>query len=415
MRFMLGQKPNQTRSSATNMETSDDHETPILEVQGLKKAYKKNDFVVNGISLKVYPGEIIGLLGPNGAGKTTCFHMICGLRRATEGRIFLDGQEISKYPMFQRCQMGLEYLPQERSTFDDLTVEQNLLAVMEFIGMRKKESQELCTHLLDRFKLLERRNFKVGSGGARGGLSGGERRRLEFARALIRQPKVLMLDEPFAACDPPTINTIQGEIRKMSEEGLSIIINDHSIANTLRVINRAYVIQKGGRLLCDGTAMEVISNPYAIATYFDREAKDNAVSIGVAQGYTPEESLEIIQAAIRERDELEKEGRLYNATIDEIHAYNERKRAAFASTRRRSPSAPPTPRPSQPTPRPEHILRPTSSVGEQPEPNDRPSKRPRLSLNNRGAAEPTPSPRDQDPEDNRYLNKLTGVLKRRRR
>ncbi|MGN0931142.1 MAG: LPS export ABC transporter ATP-binding protein [Thermoguttaceae bacterium] len=412
---MLGQRQDQAQSSTIDEPSMSDRKKPILEVQGIRKVYKKNNVVVSDVSLKVYPGEIIGLLGPNGAGKTTCFHMICGLRRATAGKIFLDGQEISKYPMFQRCQMGLEYLPQERSTFDDLTVEENLLAVMEFLGMRKKESQELCTQLLERFELIKHRKDKVGSGGAAGGLSGGERRRLEFARALIRQPKVLMLDEPFAACDPPTINTIQKEIRKMSAEGLSIIINDHSIANTLRVINRAYVIQKGGWILCDGTAMDVISNPYAIATYFDHEAKDNAESIGIAQGYTAEEAKNIVKAAYEEMEELDRAGRLYKASREEIQAYNERKRGAFAARPPRSQNEEPTTRPAAPTTRPEHIARPTSSATAQTSSDDRSIKRPRLSLNNRGAAEPTPSPRDQGPEANRYLNKLTGVLKRRKR
>lgn len=414
MRSMLGQRHDQAQSPARHEGAMNDQKKPILEVQALKKAYGKK-IVVNDVSLKVYPGEIIGLLGPNGAGKTTCFHMICGLRRATAGKIFLDGREISKYPMFQRCQMGLEYLPQERSTFDDLTVEQNLLAVMEFIGMRKAESMELCTRLLERFELIEHRKDKVGSGGASGGLSGGERRRLEFARALIRQPKVLMLDEPFAACDPPTIRTIQSEIRKMSAEGLSIIINDHSIANTLRVINRAYVIQKGGWLLCDGTAMEVITNPYAIALYFDHEANDNAESIGVAQGYSPEEARKLVRAAYKEMEELDEAGRLYKASPEEICAYNERRRAAFAAWSRRSTNAESTPRSNAPTARPEHIARPTSFATAQTSSNDGSIKRPRLSLNNRGAAEPTPSPRDQAPEENRYLNKLTGVLKRRKR
>lgn len=414
---MLGQRNDRVQSSTIDEGAMSEQKKPILDVQGIRKVYKKNNVVVSDVSLKVYPGEIIGLLGPNGAGKTTCFHMICGLRRATAGKIFLDGKDISKMPMFQRCQMGLEYLPQERSTFDDLTVEENLLAVMEFLGMRKKESQELCTQLLERFELIAHRKDKVGSGGASGGLSGGERRRLEFARALIRKPKVLMLDEPFAACDPPTINTIQKEIRKMAAEGLSIIINDHSIANTLRVINRAYVIQKGGWILCEGTAMDVISHPYAIATYFDHEANDNAESIGITQGYTAEEARAIVRAAYQEMIELglDKSERSLHVTREEIQAYNERKRGASASRTRRSPNASSTPSTSATPTRPKHIPLPTSFAAAQTSSNDRSTKRPRLSLNNRGAAEPTPSPRDQGPEENRYLNKLTGVLKRRKR
>ena len=276
---------------------------PVLQARGLTKRYGKIT-TVHDVDVEVYPGEIVGLLGANGAGKTTSFHMICGLTKPSEGQILLDGQDVTRWSMSRRCKAGLGYLPQEHSLFGALTVEQNLIGALEYYGVPRRERRSKCEEILKRYDLWEDPvkgpiyKRVVGYGGA-GGLSGGERRRLEFARAVAGNPKILMLDEPFAACDPETISKIQRAVFELADSGIAVLINDHAIANTLKITERAYVIDRGC-VLCSGSAMETLSNPEAIHYYFTHEAKDNAETIGRAHGYSPEEAREMVARAYEE-------------------------------------------------------------------------------------------------------------------
>ncbi len=232
----------------------DDHDEPLLDVVGLAKTYGRRK-VVDGVDLYVGRQEIIGLLGPNGAGKTTCFRMICGLIEPDRGRVFLNGVEVTNWPMFKRCRDGhMGYLAQESSVFRKLSVEQNLLAIMELIGMDRKTRRRRCGELLDDFEIKHLRKSKAAK------LSGGERRRLEIARCLVSDPEIIMLDEPFAGIDPVTVQNIQVIIRRLRDDGLSILITDHAAREILQVTDRCYVINKG-TVLFDGTPAEVLAHP----------------------------------------------------------------------------------------------------------------------------------------------------------
>jgi lipopolysaccharide export system ATP-binding protein len=232
----------------------DDSRDPLLDVMGLAKTYARRK-VVNGVDLFVDRQEIIGLLGPNGAGKTTSFRMICGLIEPDRGRVFLNGIEVTRWPMFKRCRDGrMGYLAQESSVFRKLTVEQNLQLVMELLGMDRKSRRRRCDELLDDFEIKHLRKSRAAK------LSGGERRRLEIARCLVSKPEILMLDEPFAGIDPVTVQNIQGIIRRMRDEGLSILITDHAAREILDVTDRCYIIEKG-TVLFDGTPDEVRNHP----------------------------------------------------------------------------------------------------------------------------------------------------------
>ena len=200
----------------------------ILRTEKLVKIYGKRR-VVDGVSFDVGEGEVVGLLGSNGAGKTTSFRMSCGLIPANSGRIILNGLDVTRWPMYRRAREGrLGYLPQDRSTFGALTTEQNLYAAMEFLGYSRKDQKKECERLLKQFDLAKVRKTHVGYGGT-GGLSGGERRRLEVARALLSKPKILLLDEPFANVDPKTVKEIQDVIRFLSNEGVAVLITDHQV------------------------------------------------------------------------------------------------------------------------------------------------------------------------------------------
>jgi len=211
---------------------------PRLEARCLTKSYRGR-IVVKDVSINLSPGEVVGLLGPNGAGKTTTFYMISGLIRPTSGAVFLNGKDISEWPLFRRARVGLGYLPQEASIFRGMTVDDNLLAVMEATGVKKP----------DRPGLLEDLKESMGIGhlektlGA--SLSGGERRRVEIARALVSEPAYLLLDEPFAGIDPITVQELQNLIRQLRQRGLGVLITDHNVRETLGVTDRAYILASG--------------------------------------------------------------------------------------------------------------------------------------------------------------------------
>ncbi len=223
-----------------------------LEAVNLIKTIKKTP-IVRGMSLEVNSGEVVGLLGPNGAGKTTTFYMICGLVESTAGEVFFDGENISNLPLHKRAVKGIGYLPQESSIFKDLTVEENLLVAAEVNIEDEEERYSRIDELLDLFNIEPIRHRKGVS------LSGGERRRVEIARALVNAPKFLLLDEPFAGVDPIAVMDIQGIINQLTEIGIGVLITDHNVRETLAVCDRAYVI-KAGELLASGSSDEISEN-----------------------------------------------------------------------------------------------------------------------------------------------------------
>jgi lipopolysaccharide export system ATP-binding protein len=242
--------------------------SPVLRVEGLVKIYGKRR-VVDGVSFHVNKGEIVGLLGPNGAGKTTSFRMACGLINTNGGIVYLGSQDVTNWPMYRRSREGgMGYLPQDKSVFQKLSVQNNLYGIMEMLGIKRSVRKRRCDELLEKFQLTHLR-YNYG-----GGLSGGERRRLEIARSLVSDPKIILLDEPFAAVDPITVTGIQEIIRQLSSEGISILITDHSVQDTLQITQRSYVIQ-AGRVLCHGTPEEVLSNPEARKVYFGENVNVN--------------------------------------------------------------------------------------------------------------------------------------------
>ncbi len=234
----------------------------ILRAEHLVKKYKKRK-VVNDVSLQVEQGEIVGLLGPNGAGKTTTFYMIVGLIKPNEGDIYLDGENITSLPMYKRARMGINYLAQEASVFRKLTVEENLLAVLEMTKMSKAQQLEKMESLLEEFSLTHvRKNLGVV-------LSGGERRRTEIARALAVDPKFVLLDEPFAGVDPIAVEEIQTIVARLKDKNIGILITDHNVTETLSITDRAYLMFEG-RLLKEGTAEELAADPQVRKVYLGK-------------------------------------------------------------------------------------------------------------------------------------------------
>jgi len=220
-----------------------------LNARKLSKTIKKTN-IVHDITLKVQSKEIVGLLGPNGAGKTTSFYMVCGLTGVTSGYVFLDGEDVTKLPLSKRAQMGIGYLPQESSIFKDLTVEENLLIAAEALNIPKEKVQPRIEKLLEIFNIEPIRS-RVGIR-----LSGGERRRVEIARALVGEPKFLLLDEPFAGVDPIAVLDIQNIIKQLVELDMGILITDHNVRETLGICDRAYVM-RSGEMLASGTSEEI--------------------------------------------------------------------------------------------------------------------------------------------------------------
>jgi lipopolysaccharide export system ATP-binding protein len=230
-----------------------------IEASGLVKAYGRQR-VVDDVALAVRRGEVVGLLGPNGAGKTTTFYLIVGLLRAQAGRILLDGEDLTRLPVHLRAQRGIGYLAQEPSIFRKLTVRENVLAVLETMGLNGAERRERLGRLLGDLNLTalaDRPGTK---------LSGGERRRVEIARALVREPSFLLLDEPFVGIDPIAVAEIQGIVAGLRERGLGILITDHSVRETLSITSRAYIMYRG-RILVEGTSEELATDPQARRFY----------------------------------------------------------------------------------------------------------------------------------------------------
>lgn len=223
------------------------------------KRYKRRS-VVDGVSVEVNQGEIVGLLGPNGAGKTTSFYMIVGLVRPDEGRIFLDDKEITDEPMYRRAQLGVGYLPQEASVFRKLSVEDNIKAVLEMTKLSKEEQRDRLETLIDEFKLEKvRTNLGIR-------LSGGERRRTEIARALATDPKFILLDEPFAGVDPIAVEDIQRIVAQLKNRNIGILITDHNVQETLSITDRAYLLFEG-RILKSGSAEELAADEQVRRVY----------------------------------------------------------------------------------------------------------------------------------------------------
>ncbi len=224
-----------------------------LFTENIIKKYGKRT-VVKGVSIEVSQGEIVGLLGPNGAGKTTSFYMMVGLIKPDAGKVFLDNVEITKTPMYKRAQLGVGYLPQEASVFRQLSVEDNILSVLQMTKLSKKEQHERTETLLNEFSLTHIRKSK----GIQ--LSGGERRRTEIARALAINPAFILLDEPFAGVDPIAVEDIQAIVKKLVERNIGVLITDHNVHETLSITNRAYLLYEGN-ILASGTAEDLASNP----------------------------------------------------------------------------------------------------------------------------------------------------------
>ncbi len=231
----------------------------LLRAENLVKKYRKRP-VVNDVSLFVKRGEIVGLLGPNGAGKTTTFYMVVGLIRADAGRVYFARHDVTHLPMSRRARLGMGYLSQEPSIFRNLTVEQNILAILETLPMKRAERRRRKDQLLDELGILKLSESLACQ------LSGGERRRLEIARALVTDPSFIMLDEPFAGVDPIAVADVQGIIAYLREKGLGILITDHNVRETLAITQRSYIMYEG-RILISGTAEELINDPRAKEIY----------------------------------------------------------------------------------------------------------------------------------------------------
>ncbi len=235
-----------------------------LKALHLRKTYKKRT-VVKDVSLEVSSGSIIGLLGPNGAGKTTSFYMLVGIISSEQGQVLLDGQDITMMPMHQRALMGIGYLPQENSIFRKLTVYQNLMGVAELQkGLSKHERETMVSDLMDEFNVAALRDSLGMS------LSGGERRRVEIARALAANPKFILLDEPFAGVDPISVSEIKNIITHLKNRGIGILITDHNVRETLGVCERAYIVSSG-ELIAQGTPLEIQSNEKVKAVYLGKD------------------------------------------------------------------------------------------------------------------------------------------------
>lgn len=235
----------------------------LLACFDLHKTYPGGKKAVQGIDFHVERGEIVGLLGPNGAGKTTTFRMACGLITPTAGRVVLRGTDVTTWPLYRRARHGMGYLPQDDSCFKKLTVEQNLLAILEYLNLSRKERFHRVDDLLEQFGLADKRKQLAGT------LSGGERRRLEISRCLASRPDLILLDEPFTGIDPVTIHGIQDIIRSLRDRGISILLTDHRERETLTITDRSYIVC-AGKVIVSGDAETVLSDPTAQELYFGK-------------------------------------------------------------------------------------------------------------------------------------------------
>ncbi len=233
-----------------------------LLTESLTKIYKGRK-VVNDVSIKIGRSEVVGLLGPNGAGKTTTFYMIVGLLKPDRGRVYIDDEDITEYPMYKRARKGICYLPQEPSIFRKLTVEENILAILETMKINREEMNQRLKELLEELNLThlsKQKGFQ---------LSGGERRRTEITRALVTSPKFILLDEPFAGIDPIAVSDIQGIVKKLKEKGIGVVISDHNVRETLQICDRAYIINNG-RVIKEGSPDEIVKSEIAREVYLGK-------------------------------------------------------------------------------------------------------------------------------------------------
>ena len=236
-----------------------------IEVKNLVKTFKRRN-VVDGVSLRVEKGEIVGLLGANGAGKTTTFYMIVGLERPSSGQVLISDIDIGGMPMYKRARLGISYLAQEASIFRNLTVEENIMSILEYVDMDNGAKKQKIDDLLEEFHVYHVRE-RLGSE-----LSGGERRRVEIARCLALEPKFILLDEPFAGVDPIAVADIQGIISYLRERGMGILITDHNVVETLRIVDRAYIMNEG-KILVEGDVDTVRNEPMARKYYIGNNTK----------------------------------------------------------------------------------------------------------------------------------------------
>ena len=235
----------------------------ILRAHDLVKIFGKKK-VVKGITIQVQDGEVVGLLGPNGAGKTTTFYMLVGIIRPNSGSVFLADQEITGWPLHQRAKSGVSYLPQESSIFKKLTVRENLMIILEYTALSRKERNEKADTLLEQLGITRLANQKAAF------LSGGERRRLEIARALIQEPSFILLDEPFAGIDPLAVEDIQQIIRSLRDLGIGVLISDHNVRETLNICDRASIVYDG-RIILEGTPDQIVDDPKARQIYLGED------------------------------------------------------------------------------------------------------------------------------------------------
>jgi lipopolysaccharide export system ATP-binding protein len=248
-------EPDQPAAAATNGK--------LLTTEKLVKEYRQRR-VVNGVSINVAAGEIVGLLGPNGAGKTTTFNMVVGLIKPDDGTVNFQSRDITRLPMHKRARLGMGYLTQEPSIFRKLTVEQNILAILETCRLSRQERTLRLKYLLDELDMARLAKSKAYT------LSGGEKRRLEITRALVTSPKLLLLDEPFSGIDPIAVYEVQKIVRRLKERGLGVLITDHNVRETLKLIDRGYIIHKG-QVLVEGTAEFLATDPKAREIYLGPE------------------------------------------------------------------------------------------------------------------------------------------------
>jgi len=245
------------------MDSPTNESNGLLKTEQLVKEYRGRR-VVNGVGITVAAGEIVGLLGPNGAGKTTTFNMVVGVVRPDQGKVTFQGREITRLPMHKRARLGIGYLTQEPSIFRKLTVEQNIKAILETCRMSRAERKVRLKYLLDELDMTRLAPSKAYT------LSGGEKRRLEITRALVTSPKLLLLDEPFSGIDPIAVYEVQKIVRRLRERGLGILITDHNVSETLKLVDRAYLIHKG-EVVYEGVAEELVNDPKAREIYLGPE------------------------------------------------------------------------------------------------------------------------------------------------
>lgn len=235
----------------------------LLETKALKKSYNGRA-VVNGVDISIDRGEVVGLLGPNGAGKTTTFYMVTGVIRPDNGQIFFDHRDVTQYPMHERAQLGIGYLSQEPSVFRKLTVEENIMAILETLDLPRPERQKRLEELLNELGIKHLRRSKAYT------LSGGERRRLEITRALVTHPLCVLLDEPFSGIDPIAVNECQALIMELKKKGLGILLTDHNVRETLAITDRAYIMFEG-KILISGTKEELLTSKEARKIYLGEQ------------------------------------------------------------------------------------------------------------------------------------------------